>query len=109
MKFGHHGANHPVQELASGRVSITSQNHGFAVDEATLPTNVIPTHRSLFDGTPAGTRAHRPAGLQLPGPSGGEPRAARPKPLFENFVQAMVRRLQRQLRTLRSGSRKQSG
>ena len=51
MKFGHHGANHPVQHLSSGRVMITSQNHGFAVDEATLPENVVPTHRSLFDGT----------------------------------------------------------
>ena len=51
MKFGHHGANHPVKDLATGRVSITSQNHGFAVDEATLPANLRPTHVSLFDGT----------------------------------------------------------
>ncbi len=51
MKFGHHGANHPVKDLATGRVSITSQNHGFAVDESTLPANVRPTHVSLFDGT----------------------------------------------------------
>src|SRR5690606_11466239 len=51
MKFGHHGANHPVLEIDSGRVLITSQNHGFAVDEATLPSNVRATHRSLFDGT----------------------------------------------------------
>ena len=51
MKFGHHGANHPVQHLASGKVMITSQNHGFAVDEETLPKGVLPTHRSLFDGT----------------------------------------------------------
>ncbi len=51
MKFGHHGANHPVQDLESGRVMITSQNHGFAVDEATLPENVKATHRSLFDGS----------------------------------------------------------
>ena len=51
MKFGHHGANHPVQNLESGRVSITSQNHGFAVDAATLPENVQATHVSLFDGT----------------------------------------------------------
>lgn len=51
MKFGHHGANHPVKNLRTGIVHITSQNHGFAVDEATLPPNVIPTHRSLFDGT----------------------------------------------------------
>jgi carbamoyl-phosphate synthase small subunit len=51
MKFGHHGANHPVQDLASGKVFITSQNHGFAVDDATLPPNVKATHRSLFDGS----------------------------------------------------------
>jgi len=51
MKFGHHGANHPVKDLDDGRVSITSQNHGFAVDEKTLPANVRATHVSLFDGT----------------------------------------------------------
>ncbi|OZB54651.1 MAG: carbamoyl phosphate synthase small subunit, partial [Thiomonas sp. 14-66-4] len=51
MKFGHHGANHPVQNLDTGRVSITSQNHGFAVDPATLPPHVRTTHVSLFDGT----------------------------------------------------------
>jgi len=51
MKFGHHGANHPVKDLDTGRVSITSQNHGFAVDEKTLPANLRPTHVSLFDGT----------------------------------------------------------
>src|SRR5690606_32656123 len=51
MKTGHHGANHPVKDLDSGRVSITSQNHGFAVDAATLPANVRATHVSLFDGT----------------------------------------------------------
>jgi carbamoyl-phosphate synthase small subunit len=76
MKFGHHGGNHPVKDLDSGRVAITSQNHGFAVDETTLPANVRATHVSLFDGTckawPAPT-----AGLQLPGAPGGQPRAAR--------------------------------
>ena len=51
MKFGHHGANHPVQDLASGRVLISSQNHGFAVDESTLGANVKVTHKSLFDGS----------------------------------------------------------
>ena len=51
MKFGHHGANHPVKDLQTGRVSITSQNHGFAVDESSLPANLQPTHVSLFDGT----------------------------------------------------------
>ena len=62
MKFGHHGANHPVKDLDDGRVSITSQNHGFAVDEATLPPQLRATHRSLFDGTLQGlTRTDRPA------------------------------------------------
>lgn len=51
MKFGHHGANHPVKDLDSGRVSITSQNHGFAVNERTLPANLRATHVSLFDNT----------------------------------------------------------
>ena len=62
MKFGHHGANHPVKDLDSGVVSITSQNHGFAVDEKTLPANLRPTHVSLFDGTLQGlARTDKPA------------------------------------------------
>ena len=62
MKFGHHGANHPVKDLDTGRVSITSQNHGFAVDEKSLPANLRATHISLFDGTLQGlARADKPA------------------------------------------------
>jgi carbamoyl-phosphate synthase small subunit len=62
MKFGHHGANHPVKDLDTGRVSITSQNHGFAVDDKTLPATLRPTHVSLFDGTLQGlARTDRPA------------------------------------------------
>ncbi len=62
MKFGHHGANHPVKDLDSGRVSITSQNHGFAVDEKSLPATLRPTHVSLFDGTLQGlARTDKPA------------------------------------------------
>jgi carbamoyl-phosphate synthase small subunit len=62
MKFGHHGANHPVQDVDTGRVMITSQNHGFAVDTSTLPANVRVTHISLFDGSLQGfTRTDRPA------------------------------------------------
>jgi carbamoyl-phosphate synthase small subunit len=62
MKFGHHGANHPVKDLDSGRVSITSQNHGFAVDEQNLPANLRATHVSLFDGTLQGlARTDKPA------------------------------------------------
>jgi carbamoyl-phosphate synthase small subunit len=86
MKCGHHGANHPVQDLASGRVMITSQNHGFAVDEETLPEDVEATHRSLFDGTLQGISVKdKPAyGFQ------GHPEAS-PGPhdiltLFERFI-----------------------
>jgi carbamoyl-phosphate synthase small subunit len=62
MKFGHHGANHPVKDLDTGRVVITSQNHGFAVDPATVPSNMRPTHVSLFDGSLQGlARTDRPA------------------------------------------------
>ena len=76
MKFGHHGANHPVQDLESGRVFITSQNHGFAVDESTLPDSVRATHRSLFDGSLQGLAFKEHRGVWLSGPSGGEPRPA---------------------------------
>ncbi len=89
MKFGHHGANHPVKDLDSGRVSITSQNHGFAVDERTLPANLRPTHISLFDNTLQGLeRTDRPAFCFQ-----GHPEAS-PGPhdigyLFDRFVRDM--------------------
>jgi carbamoyl-phosphate synthase small subunit len=106
MKFGHHGANHPVQELATGRVIITSQNHGFAVDEATLPPNLIPTHRSLFDGSLQGVaRTDRPA-FSFQGHPEASPGPHDMKPLFDSFAQAMVRRLQNQLRALRAATRR---
>lgn len=93
MKFGHHGANHPVKDLDSGHVSITSQNHGFAVDEKTLPANLRPTHISLFDGTLQGlARTDRPAFCFQ-----GHPEAS-PGPhdigyLFDRFTQLMSARL----------------
>ena len=89
MKFGHHGANHPVKDLDSGRVCITSQNHGFAVDAETLPANLRPTHVSLFDGTLQGlARTDRPAFCFQ-----GHPEAS-PGPhdiayLFDRFVALM--------------------
>jgi carbamoyl-phosphate synthase small subunit len=89
MKFGHHGANHPVKDLDSGRVSITSQNHGFAVDEKSLPANLRATHVSLFDGTLQGlARTDRPAFCFQ-----GHPEAS-PGPqdigyLFDRFISLM--------------------
>ncbi len=77
MKFGHHGANHPVQELATGRVIITSQNHGFAVDETTLPANVRAHAPLAVRRHAAGPGADRPGGVQFPGSPGGKSRAAR--------------------------------
>ena len=108
MKFGHHGANHPVQELSSGRVLITCQNHGFAVDEATLPAHVIPTHRSLFDGTLQGLARIDRTAFSFQGHPEASPGPHDLRPLFEGFVQAMVRRLQLQLRAMRANPRKQS-
>jgi carbamoyl-phosphate synthase small subunit len=91
MKFGHHGANHPVKDLDNGRVSITSQNHGFAVDAATLPANLRPTHISLFDGTLQGlARTDKPAFCFQ-----GHPEAS-PGPhdisyLFDRFIGLMAK------------------
>ena len=92
MKFGHHGANHPVKDLDNGRVSITSQNHGFAVDEKTLPSNLRATHVSLFDGTLQGlARTDKPAFCFQ-----GHPEAS-PGPhdisyLFDRFIALMEAR-----------------
>ena len=89
MKFGHHGANHPVQDLENGQTLITSQNHGFSVDEKSLPKNVIATHRSLFDGSLQGiAMTDRPAyGFQ------GHPEASPGPhdllPLFSRFIDQM--------------------
>jgi carbamoyl-phosphate synthase small subunit len=106
MKFGHHGANHPVQELATGQVIITSQNHGFAVDESTLPENLTATHRSLFDGSLQGVaRTDRPA-FSFQGHPEASPGPHDLRPLFEAFIQLMVRRLQDQLRQLRANARR---
>jgi len=91
MKFGHHGANHPVKDLDSGRVSITSQNHGFAVDADSLPANLRPTHISLFDGTLQGlARTDKPAFCFQ-----GHPEAS-PGPndiayLFDRFIGLMAK------------------
>ncbi|ACL72063.1 carbamoyl-phosphate synthase, small subunit [Thioalkalivibrio sulfidiphilus HL-EbGr7] len=89
MKFGHHGANHPVQDLDSKRVMISSQNHGFAVDENTLPGNVKATHRSLFDGTLQGiARTDRPA-FSFQGHPEASPGPHDVAPLFDRFIELM--------------------
>jgi carbamoyl-phosphate synthase small subunit len=89
MKFGHHGANHPVQDLDSGRVMITSQNHGFAVDEASLPANLRVTHRSLFDGTVQGiARTDCPA-FSFQGHPEASPGPHDVAPLFDRFIEMM--------------------
>ncbi len=99
MKFGHHGANHPVQELESGRVLITSQNHGFAVDESTLPPNVRATHRSLFDGSLQGLELTDRAAFSFQGHPEASPGPHDVAGLFQRFVELMVRRMQTQLRS----------
>ena len=92
MKFGHHGANHPVQDLDTGRVMITSQNHGFQVDENSLPANVRVTHRSLFDGTVQGIAlTDRPA-FSFQGHPEASPGPNDVAYLFDKFIKAMDER-----------------
>ena len=86
MKFGHHGANHPVQDLETSRVLITSQNHGFAVDEATLPANAVVTHRSLFDGSNQGIRLLDAPAFSFQGHPEASPGPHDVSYLFDRFV-----------------------
>jgi len=97
MKFGHHGANHPVQDLATRKVMITSQNHGFAIDPATLPSNVRATHMSLFDGSLQGIELTDKAAFSFQGHPEASPGPHDLLPLFDRFTQAMIKRLQQQL------------
>ena len=90
MAHGHHGANHPVQDLASGRVMITSQNHGFAVDESTLPGHVRVTHRSLFDGTNQGIELVDAPAFSFQGHPEASPGPHDVAPLFDRFVALMA-------------------
>ena len=89
MKFGHHGANHPVQDLESGRVLITSQNHGFAVDEASLPETVTITHRSLFDGSNQGLALSNAPAFSFQGHPEASPGPHDVDYLFDRFIQLM--------------------
>jgi carbamoyl-phosphate synthase small subunit len=90
MKFGHHGANHPVIDLDSGRVFISSQNHGFAVEEASLPDNVRATHRSLFDGSLQGLEVTDRPAFSFQGHPEASPGPRDLAPLFARFVESML-------------------
>jgi len=92
MKFGHHGANHPVIEIDSGRVFISSQNHGFAVDESTLPSNVRATYRSLFDGSLQGIACTDRPAFSFQGHPEASPGPRDLAPLFSQFVESMLRK-----------------
>ncbi len=89
MKFGHHGANHPVQDMTSQQVHITSQNHGFAVDEQSLPDNLEPTHRSLFDKSLQGIRRTDIPAFSFQGHPEASPGPHDVKHLFSNFIELM--------------------
>ena len=92
MKFGHHGANHPVQDLDDGRVIISSQNHGFAVDEGSLPANARATHRSLFDGSLQGIELTDTPAFSFQGHPEASPGPHDLRGLFERFISVMDRR-----------------
>jgi len=89
MKFGHHGANHPVQALDGGQVMITSQNHGFAVDEESLPDSLTATHRSLFDGSLQGVHHNESPVFGFQGHPEASPGPHDIQPLFEHFIELM--------------------
>ncbi len=89
MKFGHHGANHPVQNLSTGQVTITSQNHGFAVEEGSLPDNIEATHRSLFDGTLQGIALKDAPAFSFQGHPEASPGPHDLSQLFERFIADM--------------------
>jgi carbamoyl-phosphate synthase small subunit len=94
MKFGHHGANHPVQDLATGQVLITSQNHGFAVDEASLPQTLRATHRSLFDNSLQGIERTDCLAFSFQGHPEASPGPHDLRPLFARFTSLMRQRVQ---------------
>jgi carbamoyl-phosphate synthase small subunit len=89
MKFGHHGANHPVKDLESGKVMITSQNHGFAIDESSLPENVKPTHRSLFDNSLQGIELSNAPAFGFQGHPEASPGPHDISGLFDRFIESI--------------------
>ena len=92
MGHGHHGANHPVQDIDSGVVMITSQNHGFAVDEDSLPSNLRAIHKSLFDGSLQGIERTDKAAFSFQGHPEASPGPADVAPLFDRFIETMAKR-----------------
>lgn len=92
MKFGHHGANHPVQDLKTGAVMISSQNHGFAVDETDLPADLEPTHRSLFDGSLQGIHHRERPAFSFQGHPEASPGPHDVAPVFDHFIDLMRQR-----------------
>ena len=92
MKFGHHGANHPVQDLDDGTVLISSQNHGFAVDESSLPDNLRITHKSLFDGTLQGIHRTDKRAFSFQGHPEASPGPHDAAPLFDHFIELITAR-----------------
>jgi carbamoyl-phosphate synthase small subunit len=92
MKFGHHGANHPVKDLKNGSVMITSQNHGFAIDPETLPPNLRITHVSLFDGSIQGIERSDCPAFAFQGHPEASPGPHDVGPLFDRFIEAMLER-----------------
>lgn len=90
MKFGHHGANHPVIDLETHEVMISSQNHGFAVDETTLPENVIATHRSLFDQSLQGIAFKDRPAFGFQGHPEASPGPHDVAPMFMRFIEMLV-------------------
>jgi len=94
MKFGHHGANHPVQDIETGHVMISSQNHGFAVEESSLPSCLQATHRSLFDGTLQGIRRTDRSAFSFQGHPEASPGPHDVAPLFDQFVDSINQRKQ---------------
>ena len=95
MKFGHHGANHPVQNLDDGSVLITSQNHGFAVDESSLPDNLRITHKSLFDGSLQGIHRTDCDAFSFQGHPEASPGPHDAAPLFDHFIELMAARAEK--------------
>jgi carbamoyl-phosphate synthase small subunit len=89
MKFGHHGANHPVIDLETGKVLITSQNHGFAVDEESLPANLRATHRSLFDNSLQGVARTDCSAYGFQGHPEASPGPHDLRPIFDRFIDMM--------------------